>query len=233
MLRGGVPSITIHHNFGIFASTYAPVLATPLLEDSERTAACAFILPIAPTVTGPAFLIPLQDGQVFGIVLRDRPSHKVQVENACAFLSIGIESQYMHGMRNGQRDIVVAVPWDRHPVRIVTSPEELKRAQATKQPSAWCTVNALLGSPAHEPALLAVERCSAMGAPVWHDELNVGIWHRAKTNRHAPTRASLRTARARSARAGSVGALSTRWLHRSRRWELDHPHRPPRARRQP
>ena len=170
----------LHHNFGVFASTYAPVLATSLLEDNERTAACAFILPIAPTVTGPAFLIPLQDGRVFGIALRDRPSHKVQVECACAFLSIGIESQYMHGMRNKQRDIVIAVPWDRHPVRVVTSPEELKRAQATKQPSAWCTVNALLGSPAHEPALLAVERCSAMGAPVWHDELNVGIWRRAK-----------------------------------------------------
>ena len=49
---------------------------------------------------------------MFGIELSDSPSHKEQVELAATFLSIGIETHYMHGMHNSQRDIVVAAPWD-------------------------------------------------------------------------------------------------------------------------
>ena len=168
------------HNLGILAASCAPRLSSQRVLDPQRTNAIAFIVPLAPAPSGPAFMVPLQEGQVFGIELSDSPSHKEQVELAATFLSIGIETHYIHGMHNAQRDIVVAAPWDVRPVVWIGSVVDRELAASAHQPAAWCTLDALIGSVAHEPALFATQRCLAMGAPVWHDELQVGIWQRAK-----------------------------------------------------
>ena len=169
-----------HHNLGILASSYAPHVTRRLVEDSNRQAACAFILPLAPSPTGPLFLVPLGgEESIFGVLLDNDSSHKDQTEKACRFISVGIESHHMHGMYNAQRDMVIAVPWDVTPVTHASTREMLSAARASGAPSVWCSLNAIAGTVAHEPASFAAQRCAAMNGPVLEDNLRVGIWNRA------------------------------------------------------
>ena len=171
-----------HHNINILASSYAPVLtANQLLnQGGTRTAPCAVIIPIAPSAFGPRFFIPLQDAATFGIVLNNEENFKKQVEDAAKFLSMGIETHYMHGLNNETHDFIVAVPCDRAPVVCVSNPSEVAAAAASRMPSAWCTQDALAGHPAFNAASYAVQRMAAMGNPASRDELNVGIWNKAR-----------------------------------------------------
>ena len=134
----------MHHNFGILAAAHAPTLAHGLLGDPLRSAACALVLPVAPSKDGPRFLVPLT-AAIFGVILTIDGSHKEQVEEASKLLSIGIETHHMHGMRNKQRDIVVAVPWDVSPVVCVSTPSELAEAAESGMPAVWCSSAALEG----------------------------------------------------------------------------------------
>ena len=169
-----------HHNFGILASSYAPRVTRRIIEDSDRRVACAFVLPLAPSPTGPLFLIPLgEEESVFGVLLDNDSSHKDQTEEACRFISVGIESHHMHGMDNAQRDLVISVPWDVTPVTHASTREMLSAARASGAPSVWCSLDAIAGTVAHEPASFAAQRCAAMSGPVLEDNLRVGIWSRA------------------------------------------------------
>ena len=170
-----------HHNIGILASMYAPAIERRVVEDSNRRAACAYILPLAPSAHGPLFLIPLrEEDSVFGVLLDNDSSHKDQVEAASRFLSAGIESHHMHGMQNAQRDMVIAIPWDVTPLTHASSRGMLEAARASGAPSMWCSMDAIEGTAAQEPASFAAQRCAAMSGPVFQDNLRVGIWDKAK-----------------------------------------------------
>ena len=167
------------HNLGILAAAYAPTLARDVLTDASRVEACAIIMPLAPTPVGPVVMVPLQGSEVFGVQLDGTRSPKEQAEEASRFLSIGIETQYMHGMKDSP-DLVVAVPWDVSPAVFITSPQQLLDAREAHQPAVWATADAIAGSLAYEPALYAIQRVIAMQGAVLHDDLNVGVWRKAK-----------------------------------------------------
>jgi len=124
--------------------------------------------------------VPLRTHLIFGIELATTSSYKSQAEQASTFLNVGIDTHHMHGLRNQQGDIVVAVPWDITPVTYMATPSELQSAASTNAPAVWVSPHALAGSLAFEPVMFAVQRLVAMGGPVTHDELNVGVWDRAK-----------------------------------------------------
>ena len=171
----------MHHNFRILASSYAPTISVAVISDSTRVLPIAYIMPIAPTPSGPCVLVPLQHNAIsFGVVLQSTPSHEEQVSDACKFISVGIKDQFMQGTNTATHDFVVAVPWDTQPVTTVNTPDELARAVNEKAPSVWCTMDAIANSPAHEPAWLAVSRVAAMQGAVDVDDAHVGIWDKAK-----------------------------------------------------
>lgn len=170
---------SFHHNLGILATFYAPSVADELIEDEER-GPIAYIIPLAPGPQGPTFLVPLNTGSVFGIELTGSLGAKEEVEAASQFLSIGIESQFMHGMENATKDIVVAIPWDTTPVVVATKRHEVEAARAEGAPAIWATVDALEGTTAFEPVLYAAMRCEAMSGPVMSDPTRAGIWTHAR-----------------------------------------------------
>ena len=50
------------HNLGILAASCAPRLSSLHVLDPQRKNAIAFIIPLAPTPSGPAFMVPLLEG---------------------------------------------------------------------------------------------------------------------------------------------------------------------------
>lgn len=169
-----------HHNLGILNAMFAPVLSREVLLDPERTHVCILLLPLAPSLAGPRFLVPLQKGEIFGVVAAPDASLKEQAEQAGKHLTVGIPTHHMHSMGNATGDVIVAVPWDRSPVTCVNTAEEMKQAAASGAPAVWCASSALIGSTAYEPALRAAMRCEAMGGPATSLDANTGIWARAK-----------------------------------------------------
>ena len=170
----------LHHNFGIFASRYAPKLLNSQLIDVSRAVPCLIIVPTAPTPDGPAFLVPLRGGDIFGVLLEAGQKAKEAAEAASQFISIGIETQHMHSMGNATKDMIIAVPWDVSPCTLARTRADLEAARASLVPSMWALADALDGTPLHEPALMTAMRMAAMRGPVMRDDLNVGIWRKAK-----------------------------------------------------
>ena len=168
----------LHHNFGIFAAGYAPTLPHSVLLDEQRSARAIVLMPIAPSAAGPCFLVPLAStAACFGVLSSCGSSLKQQAEHAAAFLSLGIETQYITTVPNG--DYVVAVPWDLPPARTLDTCEA-RVAAADSSAAAWCTSSSLQGTALYALAMMAVQRVLAMGVPSTHSDLVVGIWNRAK-----------------------------------------------------
>ena len=191
----------MHHNFGIFASAYAPVLSD--VGSSEATGSRLIIVPIAPTGDGPCVLIPTRAGAAaFGELRVIGVTAKEQAERAAAFISIGIETQHVCTTRNATSDVVVAVPWDRSPVEIATSSAQLEAAKQRGDIAVWCTMRAIQGTPTHEHACMAIQRILAMGGPVAGCDLRVGIWEKARPV--TPRRAAQRFSRAPDATTASA-----------------------------
>ena len=170
----------MHHNYGILAASYAPVLTATQLGDTTRTAPLAILIPIAPSASGPIVMVPLRGGTIFGVALDATGNYKAQAESASQFISLGIETHHMHGMDNAAKDIVIAVPWDVTPVTHVTSQSQLARAASSNMPAIWANADALSSSPAFEAVMFAIQRLTAMGGAVTHDYLNVGVWNKAR-----------------------------------------------------
>ena len=168
------------HNYGILAASYAPALTAAQLSDTSRAAPLAILIPIAPSANGPKVMVPLRGNAAFGVALHGNTSHKAQAEQASSFVSLGIETHHMHTMGNASNDIVVAVPWDVSPVVYVDSPQELAAATESHMPAVWASTNALASSLIYEAVMFAVQRLVAMGGPVMHDILNVGVWNKAR-----------------------------------------------------
>jgi hypothetical protein len=168
----------MHHNFGILAASYAPTLSADDLASLDRTNPLAILIPIAPSEGGAVVMVPLRGQAMFGITLSRTKGYKEQAEEASAFIRAGIETQHMHTMANG--NVIVAVPWDSTPNTWIRSPEDMRNATASDAPAVWATTHALSGTPSLEAAMFAVQRLTAMGGPVTHDGLNVGVWDRAR-----------------------------------------------------
>ena len=162
-----------HHNYGIFASAYAPTLTAQQLGDPSRISRCVLLMPISPGPHGSKILVPLRGAVVFGFVVEDGEPMKQQAERAAAFISLGIETQHMHTLANG--DVMVAVPWDVEPVVIAYSRREISDAEASNVPSIWAAPQALQGLLSFEPAMFAVQRLAAMGRSVTSHDLNIGL----------------------------------------------------------
>ena len=100
----------LHHNFGILSAFYAPTIDATRFADSARAAPLALLMPIAQSKDGCRVMVPLRSQLTFGIELTTTSSYKSQAEQASTFISIGIDTHHMHGLRNKQGGIVVAVP---------------------------------------------------------------------------------------------------------------------------
>ena len=166
----------MHHNYGLFASQFAPRLSTAWLFFAGRKARALVIVPIAATTEGPAVMIPLDPAAAgFGEVRDDRVQAEAQAEKAARYLTAGIPAHFSCHARNGPKDVIVAVPWDVPPRVIIRTPAALAAARALGTLSVWCTLGAIADEESrYMHAGLAVQRMKDMGAPGPDSHLDLG-----------------------------------------------------------
>jgi len=166
----------MHHNYGLFASQFAPRLSAAWLLFAGRKARALVIVPIAASPEGPVVMIPLDPAAAgFGEVRDERMQAEAQAEDAARFLSAGIPAHFSCRARNGPQDVIVAVPWDVPPRVIIRTPAALAEARARGTLSVWCTMGAIAGEESrYMHAGLAVQRMRDMGAPGPDSRLDLG-----------------------------------------------------------
>ena len=172
----------MHHNYGLFASQFAPRLTMRWLTFTGRMARALVLVPVAAGPDGPAVMVPLDPAAAgFGEVRVERIQAEAQAAKAARFLSIGIPEHFACHARNGPRDVIVAVPWDVAPRAVIRSAAALAAAREKGALSAWCTLDAIAGDEErYMHAILALQRMRDMSTPGPDSRLDLGSPHGAR-----------------------------------------------------
>ena len=184
------------HAFGLFAAHYAPTLSTAWLASSERAPAIVLV-PLAQSSAGVCAMVNLHGADnVYGVERDPRRGGAEQGEEASAFLTGGIETQYAAPLKQyGHDDCVVILPWSAQPTWVATSAAQRDEARKAGLSAAWCTLPALQGHAMCQPVGLAFQRVAALNSEGTHGAQQPGVWVHA-----------LPLVRARTARAWAQAA---------------------------
>jgi hypothetical protein len=168
------------HNLGIFSAAYAPTILPAAFHEAPR-APIVILMPVAPSPSGPMFLVPLAHNAVcFGLSLEPGEPVKDQAEHGARYISDGIETQYVCLGAGVFHDVVIAIPWTRRPVVHAATTTDLQNARESGAPAVWASTSALAGTPIYDAAMRSVHRIAMMTGPVWSNDLVVGCYASAR-----------------------------------------------------